>query len=139
MSYKVWCGDEGEHDGSAKTFSHRSDLPPWSTDARDAATMYAEHCHSERGGWEWSWPCDFFVRDMETGTVQRFEVERETVPEFHAGRGVEVKAGPHDHENLPLDDECPCGHPFGFTGPCVKAPGWGTPCKCGVVAEGASS
>jgi hypothetical protein len=143
MSYKVWRADEGEEDGSAKTYPRTPPSPSansvfvsndtWALDDHDAVMTYADYCHSQRDGWEWSWPTDFLVRDMKTNTVQKFNVDREEVPEFHAGKGVVVEPGPHDRENLPPDDECPCGHPYGFAGPCVKTPGWGTPCKCGVA------
>jgi hypothetical protein len=135
MTYKVWCADEGEHSGGAKTYPRAPDADnidrDWAMDADDAARLYADYCHSNRDGWEWSWPADFMVRDVEANAVHQFSVERETVPEFHAARGVEVKVGPHDH------DECPCGHPFGFAEPCVKPPGWGKPCTCGIAPAAA--
>lgn len=128
MTYIVWPADEGEHDGGAKTYPRKPTIKPgtafadrWALDATHAATIYADYFHSQRDGWESSWPRDFCVRDTETGTVQRFEVDREHVPKFHAGCGVELKPGPHDHE------KCPCGHPFGFQGPCR----WRSRCTCG--------
>lgn len=49
----------------------------------DAAEQFAEHYHNRRDGWESSWPIEFVVHD---GTNYHLvEVERRTVPEFHAG------------------------------------------------------
>jgi hypothetical protein len=143
MSYKVWRDEEGEHDGGAKTYPRNPPAPPansvfvsndsWVMDAENAAETYAAYFHNNRAGYECSWPVEFLVRDMETNVVHSFSVDRDYDPTFSAGGGDVVAPGPHDHENLPPDSECPCGHPYGFAGPCVKAPGWGTPCKCGAL------
>ena len=128
MSFKVWCADESE--AGAKLCPRD---PPalgtmmwdrWARDAEDAAETYAEYFHNNRDGHECSWPVEFLVRDMATNVVHSFSVDRDYDPTFSAGGGDAVAPGPHD------DVECPCGHPFGFAGPCVKAPGWGEPCKC---------
>lgn len=54
------------------------------TDARKAAELYADHCHSQRDGWEWIWPIQFVVHDGENYWL--VDVERYTVPEFESGR-----------------------------------------------------
>lgn len=49
MSYKVWCADEGEHDGDAKTYTHKPlTEQKWAYSAEHAATKYADYCHSFR-------------------------------------------------------------------------------------------
>lgn len=79
--HRVWREDEDEfNDGR----SYDDD------DARDAAKSAADYDHSSRDGWEWSWPVTYLVRNMETLKCYKVEVERESVPEFWAGRGVEV-------------------------------------------------
>lgn len=134
MSFKVWFAEEGENIGCAKTYQREPSshgeygMDAWATSPRDAAEVYADYFHSQRDGWESTWPVEFFVRDMETDVVQRFSVDRETVPEFHADKGSAVAAGPHDH------DDCECGHPFGFVGPCDRLPHWGT-CSCAMEVE----
>lgn len=52
---------------------------------RDVAIDAAEDFHSNHDGWESVWPMDFTIYESEEGpAVGRFEVERETVPQFHA-------------------------------------------------------
>lgn len=104
--YTVWLADQIEEDGS-KTYNVPKDLP----DAASAAKRYAGEHHAAEVTREW--PIDFLVRDSQTRRVLRFTVEREAVPEFWCGSGVEVKPGPHDRH------DCPCGHPFGTLGPCA--------------------
>jgi hypothetical protein len=53
-------------------------------DATEAAEEFAAYCHTRRDGWEWSWPVEFVVHDGESFWL--VSVERETVPEFNAGR-----------------------------------------------------
>ena len=60
-------------------------------DAGDAAEAYADYVHSNRDGWESSWPLTFRVRCPD-GSASDFEVEREHVPEFSA-TPVKQKAG----------------------------------------------
>jgi hypothetical protein len=116
--YTVWRADRTEDEGSA-TYRCPFETP----DAASAAKKYAAEIHASGSGWEWTWPIDFNVRDSQTGRVLKFSVQREAVPEFWCGTGVEVKPGPHDPEFYPghPDDKpcCPCGHPFGETGPCA--------------------
>jgi hypothetical protein len=52
---------------------------------RDVACDAAEHYHSECNGWESIWPLDITLYESEEGpAIARFEVERETVPQFFA-------------------------------------------------------
>lgn len=52
---------------------------------RDVAVDAAEDFHGNHDGWESVWPVDFTIYESEDGPpVARFEVERETVPQFHA-------------------------------------------------------
>lgn len=124
MSYRVWLAEETDDEG--KTYprvpsSSSADIDSWATSESEAVRLYAEHCHNQRDGWEWSWPIEFLVRDEETKKVLLFDVERETVPEFWCGRGVEMEPGPHDRA------ECDCGHPFGSNPVCAKCPCGRTP------------
>lgn len=57
---------------------HRRD---WSECAVEAAEDY----HFNHDGWESSWPLNITLYESEDGpAVAKYEVERETVPEFHA-------------------------------------------------------
>lgn len=52
---------------------------------RDVAIDAAEDYHANHDGWESSWPLDFLIYESEEGpAVARFEIERETVPQFYA-------------------------------------------------------
>lgn len=52
---------------------------------RDLAVDAAEDYHSNHDGWEATWPLEIVLYESENGVaVARFEVERETVPQFHA-------------------------------------------------------
>ena len=51
--------------------------------AEDAAEAYADYVHSNRDGYESSWPLTFRVRCPD-GSVLDFEIDREFVPEFSA-------------------------------------------------------
>jgi hypothetical protein len=49
------------------------------------AEQCAEDWHSNHDGWEASWPRVFSLYRQKTGpSFARFEVERETVPQFNA-------------------------------------------------------
>ena len=69
------------------------------TDESDQETLIeeaADDYHSNRDGWEASWPCAFALAATKDGPeMARFEVDRETRPEFHAMRiaGVSLSAG----------------------------------------------
>ena len=52
-------------------------------DAGDAAEAYADYVHSQRDGYECTWPLVFRVRCPD-GSTADFEVDREYVPEFSA-------------------------------------------------------
>lgn len=56
------------------------------TDVEKAAELYAAYFHSQRDGWESTWPIEFVVHDPIANTYVVIEVERETVPEFHASK-----------------------------------------------------
>lgn len=51
--------------------------------ASDAAEAYADYAHDHRDGYECTWPLQFRVRGPE-GSVQDFDVDRESVPVFTA-------------------------------------------------------
>ena len=89
MSFKVWYADESEDDApreyprtppAHETWNTNS----WALDAENAAEVYADYFHGNRDGWDCTWPVEFMVRDMETGQVTRFSVEREYDPTFSA-------------------------------------------------------
>jgi hypothetical protein len=54
-------------------------------DPEDFARDAADYCHSFRDGWEWHWPKTFVIL-KDGAEVDRFEVDRETVPEFRTRR-----------------------------------------------------
>ena len=90
MSYRVWYAEESEDDETWKEYPRN---PPkvdgwrtdaWATDAKNAAETYADYFHGNRDGWECTWPVEFMVRDMETGTVERYSVDRDYDPTFSA-------------------------------------------------------
>src|SRR4051812_13285342 len=83
----------GSHMPSRKTYWYSTDrrgesryeLSGTMRPLRDVAIAAAEDYHANHDGWESSWPIDFFIYESEEGpAVGRFEVERETVPEFYA-------------------------------------------------------
>jgi len=103
-SYRAWCvswGDDEEQSGSdlvpyggstgPSSPGPRAILVPFYNlgSPSDAAEAYADYIHRERDGWEASWPLTIRVRSPD-GSVHDFEVERETVPKFHATE-VEVQ------------------------------------------------
>lgn len=81
IDYVVWRNDEDVLDG--KTYV--ADEP------RNAAKQAAAYDHAYRGGWEWRWPIDYVVRDPSTGKKYLVEVERESIPEFVAGKARAIK------------------------------------------------
>lgn len=81
IDYFVWRNDDGNVDGKR----YVADEP------RNAAKQAAAYDHAHGGGWEWSWPIEYFVRDPSTGKKYLVEVERESIPEFVAGKAKEVK------------------------------------------------
>lgn len=62
-------------------------------DAKEAAEVYADFYHSQRDGWECTWPIAFVVYDGDCYVV--IEVMRDFDPVFHAGKP----------EPLALEDE----------------------------------
>jgi len=92
--YRVWCLTWEDTEESGKSYPDKPTVKGgyleqilandrWALDAKDAAEIYADWCHRQRDGWESSWPLTFRVRSPD-GNLSDFEVERETVPEFHA-------------------------------------------------------
>lgn len=85
MSPKVtrktyWYSIDGHGDDLGIEFeSSHLEIDRWL--AEDCAEDY----HGEHDGWECSWPMTFCIREVEGGPiVARFEVYRETVPQFTA-------------------------------------------------------
>lgn len=74
----VWYSVGGDDD-------MRYTLAVVSRDWRNIAIDAAEDFHGNHDGWESTWPLEFvFYKSEEGAPVARFEVERETVPQFHA-------------------------------------------------------
>ena len=110
IRYRVWClsWDEEEEHGAdvvgydilSHDYKHRERrgvvYVPGTVlvDAGDAAKAYADYVHSNRDGWESTWPLAFRVRCPD-GSMADFEVDREYVPEFSAApiKAVAGKAG----------------------------------------------
>ena len=109
--YTAWRDDQND---TRETYNVPKDVP----DAASAAKKFASARDAASSFEAWSEGRDVLVRDSQTGRVVKFHVERETVPQYWCGSGVEVKPGEHDR------DDCPCGHPFGEVGPCAR-------CNCG--------
>ncbi len=93
-SYRVWCLSWEESEDSGVSFSDRPSVQgglveqliagdKWALDAENAAEGAAVHYHSHRDAWKSLWPLVFRVRSPD-GTLTDFEVDRESVPEFHA-------------------------------------------------------
>jgi hypothetical protein len=92
VTYRVWRKDEFD-DATADERTDRAwPVPPRfgilnpensapCNNPQDAAEQYAEHCHSRRDGWEWSWPVDFVVHDGDRYFV--VEVDRQMEPAFY--------------------------------------------------------
>lgn len=83
-TYQYYLPDHGEDETDATEFGSR-----WGKDSlRWVAQDAAEEHHSEHDGWEHNWPLLFVILDENGDELGRFNVERETRPEFHA---TEVK------------------------------------------------
>lgn len=101
--FRVWVEDEFKQCRSAeevedlawnaKVHSFFQDKMVDVDDVRAAAKAFAEHFHNRRDGWECTWPIKFVVHERDRGYFA-VEVERETVPEFHAGKPVELVIAP---------------------------------------------
>ena len=107
--YRVWClsWDQDENDGkdivgydimthdySKKTRGVVYVADMNLCDAGDAAEAYADYVHSDRDGWDSSWPLNFRVRSPD-GMLEDFSVDREFEPVFTARtiKVPEAKAG----------------------------------------------
>jgi len=95
VKFRVWRLDEfndydaDEREDNAWTVpDQRGILYPENSvpcdDVREAAERYADYFHSHRDGWECTWPVEFVVHDGVGYFI--VEVEREMVPDFHAGK-----------------------------------------------------
>lgn len=72
----VWYSVDGET---------RYPLPTVFYDRCDQAVDAAEDYHGNHDGWEDRWPIEIEIFDSEDGpSAGRFEVERESVPQFSA-------------------------------------------------------
>lgn len=106
--YRVWClsWEDTEEDGTDvvvydilshdyRTQDRRSIYVPYG-DPSDAAEAYADFAHSNRDGYECTWPLMFRVR-CQDGTLVDFEVDREIVPEFSARPIKPLEMPPSTH------------------------------------------
>lgn len=88
MKLKFWRPDYSETVDDADEFEIKHFDP---TDDLDfAAEEYAEYYHSNRDGWECSWPIVFYIADEDGKFLGRVSVERESRPHF-SGRLIEDK------------------------------------------------
>jgi hypothetical protein len=78
MKFIVWREDLDPDDGDGNEVE--------AFDVRAAAERRAEQDHAHRGGWEWTWPVVYLVKDVTDPTVWIVEVQRRAVPEFEAER-----------------------------------------------------
>ena len=67
-------------DGDFYNFSSKLEPP----DARFIVVDMAEDYHSFHDGWEEHWPLLFTVADESENIIGKFEVDRETIPQFIA-------------------------------------------------------
>lgn len=79
---------------------------------RDVAVDAADDYHGNHDGWESRWPLDFFIYESEEGlAVARFEVERETVPQFYAWERAlsetRTPTGDPSHAGKPAEGDAP--------------------------------
>lgn len=91
-SYRVWRVPEKDYDQNEQLAADNG----WDYGALDekcAAEYHASIFHSKYDGWEATWPVTFRVKNLATGKMFDIEVERHTVPEFEAGKIVEVRRG----------------------------------------------
>jgi hypothetical protein len=102
MTYRVWWHDEfkdfetaEERDRRAWTVPNtKSVLYPDGVgipcdDVEEAAEQYADYFHSQRDGYENTWPLEFVVHDGEKFYL--VEVERDFDPTFSAARPKEIQ------------------------------------------------
>lgn len=103
MKYRVWClsWEDTDEDGRdvvgvdvAREVTPAGCIaaPYYVADAREAATYYAEWAHSNRDGWECTWPLTFRVR-LPDGSTEDYEVEREYDPTFRARQVINTNTG----------------------------------------------
>lgn len=81
--YKYTCPDYDERPEDARTFESAFDVaqdPEWV--AEDAA----EYDHDNCDGWESTWPKVIQLWSVTGFSLGQFDVERESVPQFHAVR-----------------------------------------------------
>jgi hypothetical protein len=100
--YRVWWKDEFEQQtdeeredsawvarGTESFFTPGQFAPP--DDAEEAAELYADYFHSDRDGWENTWPIEFVVHDGEKFFI--VSVDREYDPVFSASKPKEFAPG----------------------------------------------
>lgn len=109
-TYRVWMKDEfdenpksrdedamelryGEHRSWTTTRIGRVLHCPHSIDdAEEAAEVYADYFHSERDGWECTWPVEFVVHDGAGYFV--VSVDRDYDPTFNAAKSAPLEVTP---------------------------------------------
>jgi hypothetical protein len=78
LKFTFWYSTADDDDYRYKLQPHTGYLP-------DVAVFAAEDYHSNHDGWESNWPLLFTIYEGEEGpAVARFEVELESIPQFHA-------------------------------------------------------
>jgi hypothetical protein len=60
-------------------------------DVETAAQWFADHCHSRRDGWEWTWPIEVVVHDGDRYFV--VSVDRDMEPVFYSSKPKPIEAG----------------------------------------------
>ncbi len=107
MRYRVWWEDEfndydeAERERRAWVVPDRHGIlfPEHAApceDVEDAAEQYADYFHSNRDGWENTWPVNFVVHDG--ARYHLVTVDREYDPTFSAWRPVPLPIATHPAE-----------------------------------------
>jgi len=102
MTYRVWWYDEfKDFKTDDERYDHAWTVPDAQSffypdrpgvpcdDVEDAAEKYADYFHSQRDGWENTWPIDFVVHDGEKFYL--VDVERGFDPTFAALKPTEIQ------------------------------------------------
>ena len=80
MIVKYYIPDHGETPQDAVELPKNYIGYTW----RYMAEVAAQDHHDGHGGWESTWPITFVLLNEKDQEMGRFEVERESVPQFHA-------------------------------------------------------
>jgi hypothetical protein len=108
-TWRVWMKDEFDENPDSRdedAMELRRDRSAWSItrigrvlhcpysidDAEEAAEFYADYFHSERDGWECSWPVEFVVCDGDAYFV--VSVDRDYNPTFSAAKSKPLVVSP---------------------------------------------